>query len=137
MDPTSENVPSDMCAQRRFRSAGEFAQSDQSLHCPHDETLQPQAFKVHTLDLISANVQADLNLRWEYMSECTLSDVKANILSCGLCEKRTLTLRKHACSNIQQNLKFSDKISDIFHISAQNIDCEYSLEPPRASRRRF
>ena len=25
--------------------------------------------------------------------------------------------------------KFSDKISDIFHISAQNIDCEYSLEP--------
>ena len=25
---------------------------------------------------------------------------------------------------------FSDKISDIFHISAQNIDCGYSLEPP-------
>ena len=28
-------------------------------------------------------------------------------------------------------LKFSDKSADIFHISAQNIDCEYSLEPPR------
>ena len=27
--------------------------------------------------------------------------------------------------------KKSDKISDIFHISAQNIDCGYSLEPPR------
>ena len=27
--------------------------------------------------------------------------------------------------------KFSDKNSDIFHISAQNIDCGYSLEPPR------
>ena len=26
---------------------------------------------------------------------------------------------------------FSDKISDIFQISAQNIDCEYSLEPPK------
>ena len=26
--------------------------------------------------------------------------------------------------------KFSDKNSDIFHISAQNIDCEYSLELP-------
>ena len=25
----------------------------------------------------------------------------------------------------------SDKKSDIFHISAQNIDCWYSLEPPR------
>ena len=30
-----------------------------------------------------------------------------------------------------RNIKFSDKKSDIFHISAQNIDCGYSLEPPR------
>ena len=30
-----------------------------------------------------------------------------------------------------QKWKFSDKNSDIFHISAQNIDCGYSLEPPR------
>ena len=30
-----------------------------------------------------------------------------------------------------KNRKFSDKNSDIFHISAQNIDCGYSLEPPR------
>ena len=31
-----------------------------------------------------------------------------------------------------QNLKNSDKKkSDIFRISAQNIDCGYSLEPPR------
>ena len=29
-----------------------------------------------------------------------------------------------------KNWKFSDKVSDIFHISAQNIDCGYSLEPP-------
>ena len=26
---------------------------------------------------------------------------------------------------------FQIKISDIFHVSAQNIDCGYSLEPPR------
>ena len=26
---------------------------------------------------------------------------------------------------------FQIKISDIFHISAQNIDCGYSLEPPQ------
>ena len=31
--------------------------------------------------------------------------------------------------NFYQN--FQIKHSDIFHISAQNIDCEYSLEPPR------
>ena len=30
-----------------------------------------------------------------------------------------------------KNWKFSDKNSDIFHISVQNIDCGYSLEPPR------
>ena len=29
------------------------------------------------------------------------------------------------------NKNFSDKNSDIFHISAQNIDCGYSLEPPQ------
>ena len=46
------------------------------------------------------------------------------------------TLRKHAYSNILQilppkNKNFQIKNSDIFHISAQNIDCGYSLEPPR------
>ena len=30
-----------------------------------------------------------------------------------------------------QKQHFSDKNSDIFHISVQNIDCGYSLEPPR------
>ena len=29
---------------------------------------------------------------------------------------------------------FQIKNSDIFHISAQNIDCGYSLEPPRPRR---
>ena len=32
---------------------------------------------------------------------------------------------------ISKNWKFSDKKLYIFHISAQNIDCGYSLEPPR------
>ena len=31
----------------------------------------------------------------------------------------------------QNNENFQIKFSDIFHISAQNIDCGYSLEPPR------
>ena len=46
------------------------------------------------------------------------------------------TLRKHAYSNIlkilpPKNENFQMKNSDIFHISAQNIDCGYSLEPPQ------
>ena len=34
-------------------------------------------------------------------------------------------------NSISKNWKFSNKKSDIFHISAQNIDWGYSLEPPR------
>ena len=46
------------------------------------------------------------------------------------------TLRKHAYSNIKKisppkTENFHMKNSDIFHISAHNIDCGYSLEPPR------
>ena len=47
-----------------------------------------------------------------------------------------MTSRKLAYSNIlkilpPKNENFQTKISDIFHIYAQNIDCGYSLEPPR------
>ena len=47
-----------------------------------------------------------------------------------------LSLRKHTYSNILKILppkigKFSDKNLIFFHISAQNIDFGYSLEPPR------
>ena len=33
--------------------------------------------------------------------------------------------------NHKKKWKFSDKNSDISHTSVQNIDCGYSLEPPR------
>ena len=44
--------------------------------------------------------------------------------------------RKHVYSNIlkispPKNESFQIKNFDIFHISAQNIDCGHSLEPPR------
>ena len=47
-----------------------------------------------------------------------------------------LPLRKHAYPNILKisppnTESFSDKKSDIFHNSVQNIDCGYSFEPPR------
>ena len=46
------------------------------------------------------------------------------------------SLRNHAYSNILKILppksgSFQIKNSDIFHISAQNIDCGYPLEPPQ------
>ena len=55
-----------------------------------------------------------------------------------VCEQWCPALRKHAYSNILKILpppkkkkKKQTKNSDIFHISAQNIDFGYSLEPPR------
>ena len=47
-------------------------------------------------------------------------------------------LRKHAYSNVlkilpPKNENFQIKNSDIFHISSQNMDCVYSLEPPQRS----
>ena len=48
-----------------------------------------------------------------------------------------IPLRKQAYTNIlkisqpKNEFFFSDENSDIFHTSAQNIDCRYSLEPPR------
>ena len=47
-----------------------------------------------------------------------------------------MTLRKHAYPNTLKilpptNENFQIKNSDVFYISAQNIDCEYSLESPR------
>ena len=52
------------------------------------------------------------------------------------CFLRHYSLRKHVYSNIlkilpPQNENFQIKNSDNFHVSAQNIDCGYSLEPPR------
>ena len=59
------------------------------------------------------------------------------MMSSGLTTHQPMrALRKHAYSNIMKilppkNENFQIKNSDIFHVSAQNIDCGYSLEPPR------
>ena len=47
-----------------------------------------------------------------------------------------IPLRKHAYSNTKKisppkTENFQVKNSNIFHISAQNIDCGYLLEPPQ------
>ena len=48
---------------------------------------------------------------------------------------RNMSLRGHAYSNRKilqpEKENFQIRNSYIFHISAQNIDCGYSLEPPR------
>ena len=55
----------DPCAQRRLRSAWTSAESDQSLHCPLEETLGLWVFIEHTAKRSSdlADAQADMSLR--------------------------------------------------------------------------
>ena len=43
-----QNQQNDLYAQRRLRSAWAYAQSDQSLRCPHEETLGHWQFTEHT-----------------------------------------------------------------------------------------
>ena len=69
---------------------------------------------------------------WAYMVCTTQWEMTQDVLFC--------LLRKHAYSNILKILHqkkkkkkeiIQTKNTDIFHISSQNIDCGYSLEPPR------
>ena len=55
------------------------------------------------------------------------TEVFTGIMKTGLfkCTENFTTKKK------KKKKKISDKNSDIFHISASNIDCGYSLEPPR------
>ena len=49
---TSENVPSNICAQRRLKSACASAQSDLSLQCPHEETLYLWLSKLRPMKIL-------------------------------------------------------------------------------------
>ena len=73
-----------------------------------------------------------LYTRIKYLSYCFCYSVRL-LFTCYL--NISLSLRKHAYSNTlkispPKNERFQIKIL-IFHISAQNIDCGHSLEPPR------
>ena len=119
-----------MCAQRRLKSACASAQSDPSFSARRNFTsLASQRVLSEDSDQ-TVNAQADLNLHWVHIFKGTFSP-----LWLIYDELSKIALRKHAYSNIlkilpPKNEKFQIKNPDIFHTSAQNIDCGYSLEPP-------
>ena len=63
-----QNQQNGMCAQWRLRSDWADAQSDQSLHCPHEEGLGPYYPLSAQRRLRSdwADAQTDLSLRWAH-----------------------------------------------------------------------
>ena len=46
-----ENVPSDICARRRLKSACTSARSDRSFRCPHEESLHPWLSKMCPVEM--------------------------------------------------------------------------------------
>ena len=87
---TSENVPSDMCVQRKFRSACAFAQSDQNHQLAHFGLPRMQIFLHQTAQI------ADLYLRWAHMSETTfwgrLFKMESNLYSYTKMSLRLLSI---------------------------------------------
>ena len=85
--------------------------------------------------IAEADLPAILNVLGDWCKDNLLSinATKSNIVHF---RNPTLSLRKHAYSNIVKILPLNNELfpiknSNIFHISAQNIDCGFSLEPPR------
>ena len=62
------------------------------------------------------------------MSESTFSDV---VIHLSMYNYENTPIQIYRKFHLQKPKFFQVKNSDIFHISAQNIDCGYSLEPPR------
>ena len=73
----------------------------------------------------------DMNLEWRFgASKICLNPVVGFCFAADRSISKT-RLFKYIEIFTTKKGKFSDKKCDIFHISAQNIDCGYSLEPPR------
>ena len=87
------------------------------------------------------NVPSDVHPTQTQISLCIMrSLIRVSVAHikklCIICYPKCLALRKQAYSNIlkilpPKNEKFQIKILIFFLFSAQNIDCGYSLEPPR------
>ena len=114
-----------------------------------EKTKLPKAFLTENLRLISSSIniidtrKTTLHL-YNILPLSSLCDSqpgkKGLYVICGhrspqiTQRNRTITkthLFKYTENFASKNWEFSDKNSDIFHIIAQNIDCGYSLEPPR------
>ena len=59
------------------------------------------------------------------------NDIGRLTLFCKLTSKRLPLETKNSHTDKKMGVYTTKKNSDIFHIAAQNIDCGYSLEPPR------
>ena len=59
------------------------------------------------------------------------SENEYTLMNCIITKTRLFKYTENFTNKKKKKKKKTDKNYDIFHISAQNIDCGYSLEPPR------
>ena len=91
-----------------------------------------QSTWTHTLFLALASYILGASSEKVYSSMCEIHRSRSPCTSHHVIFAITKTRLCKFIENFTfKNWKFSDKNSDIFHISAKNIDCGYSLEPPR------
>ena len=125
---------SDICAQLRFKSACAFVQSDQNLHCMGTFCIAQDpvpSCRKRRLFSDDADAQADLSQKVRFLT-LRLKDVDSKTSRCTCSYHYENTPIQMYWKFYHQKIEnFQIKNSDIFHISAQNIDCGYSLEPPR------
>ena len=84
-------------------------------------------------DILSTNEIS--NIAYENKVKDAILECQYQINSCAISFKNMDVITKTHLFKCTENFstkkwRFSDN-SDIFHIFAQNIDCGYSLEPPR------
>ena len=94
--------------------------------CSHFDCRRPPYCDDNTVFLVTSLRSVTSTLPWRPIQPVCIK--RGN--------SRFLSFRKHAYSNILKILQpkkenFQIKNSDIFQISAQNIDCGYLLEPPQ------
>ena len=88
------------------------------------DKIRKEMFQISSAEMLSAE--------YKYMK----TDLCLLLICPNTWGKYAISIRKHTYSNRlkispPRTENFQIKTSDIFHISAQNIDCGYSLEPPR------
>ena len=98
-------------------------------------------YSIQLFRLCTADAQADLGLCCTHMPEDTFSHGAAHMshanYHCRTCRELWLIRIKKTClfkyteNFTTKEWKNPYKNSDIFHISAHNIDCGYAFEPPR------
>ena len=130
---------SSLCARRDIGSLATYwahsEESDQTGHPPSLIRVFAVRTKRHWVLSYPLSAQRIVWSDWtDAQADLSLLSAETILLVCHEAAYIVITktrLFKYIENSTSKNWKFSDKNSDIFQISAQNIDWGYSLEPPR------